>query len=210
MRSEDERIRAIRLAAGISSGPQQVIADLIDAPVTPEVSVGNPDCQWMLLMEPVDLVPLTQLAQPELRLAALRLESADERAKPATYTRLALPSGFRAAADGDTGCAEAPHWDVRWSPDGHRFPLPHAVETDIELWVAEARNPGAERPTAIYLTPSSARRSAGSRTAGRSCDIPAAGRRPRRPGAARSDRSGQHRPENPGADLPGFRPNQTS
>ncbi|MGI9182798.1 MAG: hypothetical protein ACR2H9_20150, partial [Longimicrobiaceae bacterium] len=52
--------------------PPKAIADLVDAPPTPAVSL-SPDKDWLLLMELPNLPPLSDLAQPELLLAGLRL-----------------------------------------------------------------------------------------------------------------------------------------
>ena len=52
--------------------PPKVIADLIDAPPTPFVSI-SPDNQWMMIQKWPGYPPLEEVAQPELRLAGLRI-----------------------------------------------------------------------------------------------------------------------------------------
>src|SRR5262245_36947359 len=52
--------------------PPQVIADLIDARRSPTVSLTT-DRRRLLLLEPSGLPPIVELAQPELRLAGLRI-----------------------------------------------------------------------------------------------------------------------------------------
>jgi hypothetical protein len=52
--------------------PPKAIADLVDAPSTPGVSV-DANGVWMLLLKQSDLPSIAELAQPELRLAGPRL-----------------------------------------------------------------------------------------------------------------------------------------
>ena len=52
--------------------PPKAIADLVDAPLPPSVSV-SPNQDWLLLMEMPSLPPISELAQPELKLAGLRI-----------------------------------------------------------------------------------------------------------------------------------------
>jgi len=52
--------------------PPKVIADLVDAPLPPSVSIG-PNQDWMLIMAHPGLPPIKELSQPELRLAGLRI-----------------------------------------------------------------------------------------------------------------------------------------
>ena len=53
--------------------PPRAIADLVDAPVTPAVSVC-PNREWLLVMERAGPPPISKLAAPELRLAGLRID----------------------------------------------------------------------------------------------------------------------------------------
>src|SRR5918997_3958653 len=52
--------------------PPRPIADVIDAPETPDVSL-SPDRRWMLLLGKPGYPPIAELAEPELRLAGLRI-----------------------------------------------------------------------------------------------------------------------------------------
>ena len=56
--------------------PPKAIADLVDAPLPPSVSIG-PNQNWMLLMEMPSLPPISELAQPELTVCRLAHQSAD-------------------------------------------------------------------------------------------------------------------------------------
>src|SRR5688572_14446532 len=52
--------------------PPKAIADLVDIPPTPSVSLG-PDGTTLLLMQAPTLPPISEVSQPELRLAGLRI-----------------------------------------------------------------------------------------------------------------------------------------
>src|SRR5690348_8919415 len=99
--------------------PPRAIADLIDAPITPEVSVG-PDRQWMLLMEPANLVPIEELAQPELRLAGLRFNPRTNGPSRSPYSiRLTLQRIAGGSEKVIAGLPAEPRLrHVNWSPDG--------------------------------------------------------------------------------------------
>jgi len=70
--------------------PPTAIADGVDAPLTPSVSVG-PNQNWMLLMAPSSLPPIKELAQPELRLAGRRINPRTNGPSRSSYfTKLTL------------------------------------------------------------------------------------------------------------------------
>ena len=48
--------------------PPQILVDIIDAPPTPEISLG-PNLEWLLVMQHPNLVSIEELAERELRLA---------------------------------------------------------------------------------------------------------------------------------------------
>ena len=55
--------------------PPKAIADLVDAPVTPNVSI-SPDKKNILILERASLPSIEELSQPELRLAGIRINPA--------------------------------------------------------------------------------------------------------------------------------------
>ncbi|HEX2038026.1 MAG TPA: prolyl oligopeptidase family serine peptidase [Chloroflexota bacterium] len=82
--------------------PPPAMVELADAPETPDVSV-SPDGRWLLLMERPGLPPIAELAQPELRLAGLRLNprtNGPSRARYYTSLRLLALEGDTPAESG--------------------------------------------------------------------------------------------------------------
>ena len=102
--------------------PPQVLADIIDAPPTPGVYL-SPDNEWLLLLERPGNPPIAEVAQPELRLAGLRI---NPRSNGPSRARSLNGLTFQNLSDGKeikvAGIpAEARLTGVSWSPDGQRI-----------------------------------------------------------------------------------------
>lgn len=136
-------------AAALEGGyrmPPAVLADMIDAPPTPRVDV-SPDRAWILLLDSPGLPSIEEVAQPELRLAGMRIN-------PATNgpSRQRTLSGlrFRRLSDGFerpvTGLpAGGRITDVTWSPDGKRIAFVLESDGALALWTAALDGGDAER-----------------------------------------------------------------
>ena len=121
--------------------PPQAVMDMVDSPLVPQTQLA-PNREWLMLLERPPLPPVADLAQPELRLAGVRINprSNDQsRSAHATGIRLirlsdrseksvgGLPPGARIG-------------DAIWSPDAKRIAFTLLRETGIELVVAEVGN----------------------------------------------------------------------
>ncbi|WP_457651674.1 S9 family peptidase [Rhodocaloribacter sp.] len=126
--------------------PPEALARLVDAPVTPQVSL-SPDRAHLLLMEQPSLPSIEELAQPELRLAGLRINPRNggpSRAR--SFNRLtfrSLTDGSERVVAGLPGNARIA--DVAWSPDGRRIAFTVSGLDRIDLYVAEAATGQARR-----------------------------------------------------------------
>jgi len=132
--------------------PPKAIADLIDAPVTPNVSIG-PDRRWMLIMGRPPLPPISELAQPELRLAGLRINPrTNGPSRHPYYTKLALKHICDQTEREISGLPDDGRISgIMWSPDGGRIALAVTRDTGIELWAAAVADGRAERPGQLRL-----------------------------------------------------------
>ncbi|MBC7922048.1 MAG: PD40 domain-containing protein, partial [Ferruginibacter sp.] len=143
--------------------PPQAIAALIDAPATPRVSVSS-DGKWMLLMEVQDLSSIADLAQPELRIAGLRLNprtNGPSRTSYSTSMKLKrLDNGQEFAVRGLP--AQPKISGVSWSPDNAKIAFAHTRDDDtsgkIELWTVDVAAATARRLTdaplnAVFVSP---------------------------------------------------------
>jgi dipeptidyl aminopeptidase/acylaminoacyl peptidase len=126
--------------------PPEVIAEVVDAPFTPVVSV-SPDRTNILILNHPGLPGIDEVSQPELRIAGLRINPRNcgpSRAR--YYDRLAV----RGLEGGDertvTGLPENPKINtLRWSPDGAHVAMLLTFAERIELWVVDVVSARASR-----------------------------------------------------------------
>lgn len=139
-------VRAQQPAGGYLTPPAP-IAQILDAPQTPLVSVGR-EGRVIALLERDGLPAIAELAEPELRLAGMRISqrtggpSRAQSSSGITFQQVdggaarpvQLPAGTRVAFP-------------RWSPDGAHMAFLAPADGGMELWVAEATTGQARRLT---------------------------------------------------------------
>jgi dipeptidyl aminopeptidase/acylaminoacyl peptidase len=132
--------------------PPKAIADLADAPLTPLVSV-NAAGEWMLLLERPGYPSIEELAQPELKLAGLRINPrTNGQSRSGSYNGLRLKNvqtGQEAPVAGLPDNPQVEH--VNWSPDGKQIAFTITRPYGIELWVAGVDNKRAKKLTDAVL-----------------------------------------------------------
>jgi dipeptidyl aminopeptidase/acylaminoacyl peptidase len=146
----------VLLVASVAAGqgyrkPPQAVLDVLDSPVTPSVSI-SPAHDRILLATGVRYPPISDLAQPMLRLAGYRINPNTNGPHLAPYfvalsvkriadgveTKVELPPGARASSP-------------QWSPDGERFAFMNTTPTGIELWVGDADSGRASKIKNVLL-----------------------------------------------------------
>jgi len=142
-------VTAIAQAQSPANGyqtPCQALVDIVDAPPTPGVSL-SPDKKWMLLLERPSLPPISELAEPELRIAGLRLSpqtNGRSRTNPSNGLKLIRIDDLEERAI--LGLPSDPAIEyVRWSPDAKWISFTHTTEKGIELWIANIRTAKAKK-----------------------------------------------------------------
>ncbi|HEU4472713.1 MAG TPA: prolyl oligopeptidase family serine peptidase [Flavisolibacter sp.] len=118
--------------------PPKDIQDLVLAKPTPSVSIDD-KATWMLLLERSDYPTIDEMAQPELRIAGLRINPNNfgpSRAASSVNIRIkniksgevhdieGLPAPLRASS-------------VQWSPDQQRFAFINNSNSTIDLYVVD-------------------------------------------------------------------------
>jgi dipeptidyl aminopeptidase/acylaminoacyl peptidase len=132
--------------------PPKDIADLVNAAPTPAVSL-SPDHQWMLLLSLPSLPSIEEIAQPELRLAGVRINPKNNGAsRTNAYNGLKLKSIATSQERAITGLpTDARLEEVNWSPDGSRIAFIHTLNHGIELWTLEVASGVATKRTEAVL-----------------------------------------------------------
>ncbi len=132
--------------------PPDDVAAIVDAPATPGVSL-SPDRSVMVLMERPGLPTIEDLAQPELRLAGIRINPNTFGGSRGSYfTGLQIVDIETNEVRNVEGLPEnARINNVSWSPDGYSFAFTHTAENGIELWFADTQLARARRMGGVHL-----------------------------------------------------------
>ncbi len=133
--------------------PDQTLVDLIDRPLTPGSSL-SPDRQRILLFEQPPLPGIAELAEPELRLAGLRIKPGNNGpSRRRGYRSLAIldiASGESRPVAGLPSGARLGNFT--WSPNGRYAAFSHTHGEGIELWVADMETAKARRLSSRLLS----------------------------------------------------------
>ncbi len=121
--------------------PPQAVIDMVDAPQIPQTLL-SPNREWLMLLERPALPSVADLAQPELRLAGLRINPRNN-----DQSRSAQTTGIKLVKIADRSekiVGGLPHGarigDAQWSPDAKRIAFTLVKEAGIELMVVEVGN----------------------------------------------------------------------
>ena len=137
--------------AGYQKPPKQ-IQDLVEAPLTPAVRL-SPDGKYLLLLAQQGYPSIAELAQPELRLAGLRINPAIHGgSRVSGYTGIELLRISNQEKIQLSGLpAELNAGDLSWSPDGKYVALTNTTAAGIELWVVNLADFKATKLTEPFL-----------------------------------------------------------
>ena len=121
---------------GYQKAPQP-ISDILNAPPTPLVQV-SPNGKWLLAADRLANPPISDLAQPMLRLAGLRINPATNgRHHPPRFVRLRLFSTM-GSEQAEVAVPRNAYLSVpEWSQDSQRFAFTNTMANGIELWVGQ-------------------------------------------------------------------------
>lgn len=149
-------IAVVQAAAqtGYQKAPKP-IADILNAPTTPVVSL-SPTRDRMLLLESAGYPTIAELAEPMLRLGGTRVNpntNGPHRAPRFNGLRL------KNLADGKESRIQLPPGAAlgmsEWSPDGKHFAFTNTLDNGIELWVGNAATGTARRISGVRLNAAS-------------------------------------------------------
>ncbi len=116
--------------------PRQVL-DVLNAPVSPVASI-NPTREHMLLLTGVRYPPISELAQPMLRLAGLRINPNTSGPHRGQYFVALSVKRISDGAETKVTLPAGAHGGIPvWSADGKQFAFTNTTPAGIELWVGE-------------------------------------------------------------------------
>jgi dipeptidyl aminopeptidase/acylaminoacyl peptidase len=133
--------------------PPKEIVDVLDAPLPPD-PLPSPPGAALILAEQQYYPPISDFAEPQLRLAGVRINPRNNGQHGADYyvglalkklpdgpeIRVALPAGSRIGTPS-------------WNAAGTMFAFSNMTATTVELWVCEAATVQARRVEGVRLNP---------------------------------------------------------
>lgn len=131
--------------------PSKDVVDVLNAPPTPAVSV-SPQHDAVIFMQSVRYPSISEVAQPMLRLAGIRIDAMTNGMHLAqnyrALTLKRLPDGADISVDlPKDGKPGAPVW----SPDGKQFAFTNTVSNGIELWIGSAMTGKTKRVEGVRI-----------------------------------------------------------
>jgi dipeptidyl aminopeptidase/acylaminoacyl peptidase len=131
--------------------PPGNVLDILNAPVTPEVSI-SPVRDRLLLIEQQRYPSINELAQPMLALAGIRINPQNRGPhrlpQNLDFTLQTVPGGEQVAVMLPPGTRPG---SPLWAPDGSQFAFAVCQPAEIQLWVADARTGAARQLEGVVL-----------------------------------------------------------
>ncbi len=121
--------------------PPKAIADLVDAPVTPSISL-SPDKKHLLILERTSLPSIAELSQPELRLAGLRINpKTNGRSRTNNYKSIIIKNIDSNKEKKVRGLPKSSRIsNVFWAPNGKHIAISVINGDRINLYLADVKN----------------------------------------------------------------------
>jgi dipeptidyl aminopeptidase/acylaminoacyl peptidase len=124
--------------------PPDEIVRIVDAPVTPLISV-SPDKTTIVLIDRAPIITIKELSAGELRLGGIRINPATNGPSRQTFNK-----SFRLINIDGTNTSEISGLPAsaslsfpQWSPDGKKFAFTNTSEASIELWICDVSGKNA-------------------------------------------------------------------
>ena len=132
--------------------PPKALADLVNAPLTPGVSMSAKGDQ-MLILEQAAAPSIAELSQPELKLAGLRINPANNGPSRVRYTTgLKLKKLTDKDEKAITGLPASPLISyVQWSPDDAKIAFANSTDSRMDLYVIDVATATAQKVGSVVL-----------------------------------------------------------
>jgi dipeptidyl aminopeptidase/acylaminoacyl peptidase len=141
---------AIFAQSGYKKPPKE-IQEILDAPAIPSVSI-SPGRDKIGMLEPLRYPPISELAEPMLRLAGLRINPKNNaQHRQLYYVSLTLKN----ISDGKEFPVRLPAGtkiaSPKWSPDGRHIAFANIAANGVELWLVNTANATANKVANIKV-----------------------------------------------------------
>ncbi len=138
-------------AQGSYKKPPKEIMDVLDAPATPSTSI-SPTRDKIAILEPLRYPPISELAQPMLRIAGLRINPNTNGQHRQPYF---ISLKFMNVADGKvtpvTLPAGAQIISPQWAPDGKHLAMGNVTPAGVELWIVDTTTAKATKVKGVMI-----------------------------------------------------------
>lgn len=136
---------------GSYKAPPKAITDVLNAPAIPATSI-SPTRDKIALLVPLRYPPISELAQPMLRLAGLRINPNTNGQHRQPY---AVSLTLKNIADGKEMPVSLPAGaqiiQPQWSPDGKYIAAGNVTATGVELWIINTSTAKATKVKNIFV-----------------------------------------------------------
>lgn len=131
--------------------PPQEILDVLNAPQTPNASV-SPTRDFILFARAVRYPPISELAQPMLRLAGLRINPNANAPHRAPYFVSLSIKNLNGGAERTVALPADAHISFpQWSADGKHFAFTNTTARGVELWIGDTQTASARKIEAARI-----------------------------------------------------------
>lgn len=144
-------LSTVVLSQGSYRKPPKEVMDVLNAPLPPNTSI-SPARDRIALLEPVRHPPISEFAQPMLRIAGSRINPLTNGQHRQAYsiglklknisdgkeTSVALPAGAKLVSP-------------QWSPDGKYIAVGNVVANGIELWIVDTSTARARKVNGLFV-----------------------------------------------------------
>jgi dipeptidyl aminopeptidase/acylaminoacyl peptidase len=131
-------LASIAIGQGNYKAPPKAIMDVLNSPTIPGTSI-SPTHDRIALLEPLRYPPISELAQPMLRLAGVRVNPNTNGQHRQPY---AVGMKIKTIADGKEMAVALPAGaqiiQPQWSPDGKFIAAGNVTPAGVELWIIDA------------------------------------------------------------------------
>jgi dipeptidyl aminopeptidase/acylaminoacyl peptidase len=131
--------------------PPKAIQEILDAPAIPGASV-SPSRDKIALLEPLRYPPISELAEPMLRLAGTRVNPKTNAAHRQPYS---IKLTLKDVADGKETAVAFPAGakiiSPQWSPDGKYLAVGNVTPEGVELWIIDTSTAKATKVKNVFV-----------------------------------------------------------